>query len=265
MYPSNGMVSRSPDFLDCQNGYSPLVRGPTPNYGYERNQGSSPVINLMHCAQPAEEAITEPSTAGLVQKASHLKLRHRLSCKSKAFVKKETNGTSGDRKASSDTKAHTEDEANSSDSDDLENGAEMGAPLVMRKAVTTFTKGSPNKAGSEIIEKPQTAFIAKFKTELCKNWQAGDCKFGAKCAFAHGVHELSEKRNLPNNYKTKICKQFHEEMYCPYGSRCLFIHLSQPEEEQQEILTNAINKLIGLKVSKKVTKDRLSVFKSLTK
>lgn len=263
VYPQNNMMSRSPDFLAAQNGYSPLVRMPMNSYGYQRNNASSPVINLMQCAHPAEEAITEPSTAELAKKASNLKLRHRLSCKSKAFVKKDEGSKPNDRKASSDTKAHTEDEVHSSDSEDLENGADKSAPLVLRKAVTTFQKKSPTEDAIGSEEKPQTAFRTKFKTELCKNWQAGECKFGSKCAFAHGFEELSEKKHLPNNYKTKICKQFHEELYCSYGSRCQFIHLNNAEEEQQSILSKAINILADLRPTKKVSRGRLSVFKTL--
>jgi len=35
----------------------------------------------------------------------------------------------------------------------------------------------------------------KYKTEMCKNWIAsGFCRYGRKCRFAHGNHELSEKK-----------------------------------------------------------------------
>lgn len=64
------------------------------------------------------------------------------------------------------------------------------------------------------------SYKMKKKTELCKNWEiSGRCKFGRDCAFAHGEHELVSKHHVPNNYKTKMCKQFHEEGYCPYGNR----------------------------------------------
>ena len=29
---------------------------------------------------------------------------------------------------------------------------------------------------------------------------------------------------MPSKYKTKLCKQYHDTMYCPYGSRCQFVH-----------------------------------------
>ena len=63
----------------------------------------------------------------------------------------------------------------------------------------------------------------KFKTEICRNYPLGLCKFGDKCAFAHGSDDLRGKTKY-TNYKTKDCKQFHELGYCQYGSRCQFKH-----------------------------------------
>ena len=69
------------------------------------------------------------------------------------------------------------------------------------------------------------SFRAKYKTELCKNWElTGTCSFEDSCSFAHGAHELNSKPHVPKNYKTKLCKRFHEELYCPYGPRCQFKH-----------------------------------------
>lgn len=60
---------------------------------------------------------------------------------------------------------------------------------------------------------------------MCRNWEMfGKCKFQDKCSFAHGEHELHKKVHLPSNYKTKPCTQFHTTSYCPYGSRCQFLH-----------------------------------------
>jgi hypothetical protein len=65
----------------------------------------------------------------------------------------------------------------------------------------------------------------KYKTELCKNYELrGCCKFGDKCSFAHGRHELQNKTALHTKYKTKPCKQYHQIGYCPYGQRCQYLH-----------------------------------------
>lgn len=64
-------------------------------------------------------------------------------------------------------------------------------------------------------------FKTKFKTEMCKNWMdTGFCEFQSACSFAHGNHELQKKSDVPKNYKTKMCKKFHKDLYCPYGARC---------------------------------------------
>jgi len=65
----------------------------------------------------------------------------------------------------------------------------------------------------------------KYKTEMCKNWELkGKCKFGNKCCFAHGRHELKAKVLTHIKYKTKPCKQYHQTGYCPYGQRCQYLH-----------------------------------------
>jgi len=69
-------------------------------------------------------------------------------------------------------------------------------------------------------------FRVKFKTEMCKNWiEAGVCRYGIKCQFAHGGDELTHKV-LPQNakYKSKLCNTFADGLFCPYGNRCLFRH-----------------------------------------
>lgn len=68
----------------------------------------------------------------------------------------------------------------------------------------------------------------RYKTELCRPFdETGECKYGEKCQFAHGAHEL---RQLPRHpkYKTELCRTFHTTGFCPYGPRCHFIH----KEEQ---------------------------------
>jgi len=74
----------------------------------------------------------------------------------------------------------------------------------------------------------------KYKTELCRNWElTNNCKFGNKCAYAHGTQDLKEKIFLPSNYKTKVCKQFAEQMYCSYGHRCQFLHEHTSQRKPQ--------------------------------
>jgi len=63
-----------------------------------------------------------------------------------------------------------------------------------------------------------------YKTELCRSFtETGSCRYGHKCQFAHGEHELRAILRHPK-YKTEFCKRFAATGLCPYGSRCRFIH-----------------------------------------
>lgn len=63
-----------------------------------------------------------------------------------------------------------------------------------------------------------------YKTELCRSWmEKGICRYGHKCQFAHGEHELRNLNRHPK-YKTEACRTFTATGNCPYGNRCRFIH-----------------------------------------
>ncbi|ORZ03696.1 hypothetical protein BCR43DRAFT_430227, partial [Syncephalastrum racemosum] len=63
-----------------------------------------------------------------------------------------------------------------------------------------------------------------YKTEMCRNWtEMGQCRYGKKCRFAHGQHEMRQvQRHV--RYKTEICRTYHRTGTCLYGVRCTFIH-----------------------------------------
>lgn len=64
----------------------------------------------------------------------------------------------------------------------------------------------------------------RYKTELCRQFQeTGFCKYGSKCQFAHGQHEIRSTARHPK-YKTELCRTYHTSGICPYGIRCHFIH-----------------------------------------
>lgn len=89
--------------------------------------------------------------------------------------------------------------------------------------VSKYKKGSKKgrkNSHAEAAGTPQITYKVKFKTELCKNFQLqGVCRFGDVCCYAHGQHELRDKKHLNTNYKSKLCKHFHAQGGCPYGLR----------------------------------------------
>ena len=122
--------------------------------------------------------------------------------------------------------------------------------------------------------------LKKFKTELCHSWEiTGTCKYGQnviyiiynininfilQCVFAHGEVDLRTplKEEKKYSYKTKLCKQFFTDGYCPYGKRCQFSHQKQ-NISYIDILKQIIK---NKKISKKLIKTpRLDVFQNITK
>lgn len=77
---------------------------------------------------------------------------------------------------------------------------------------------------------------SRYKTELCRPFEEnGTCKYGDKCQFAHGFHELRGLNRHPK-YKTEFCRTYHTIGFCPYGPRCHFIH---NDEEKRLAQSNA--------------------------
>ena len=267
---SSGLTSRcgypsgtiSPDLEQFENSYSPLNINQYPSNFEDssRMNSGSPLIQLKPCQNGENSAcMAQPTPLKSGSAAFRPNHRSKLSNKSKAFVvQKGSKRLSSARRVSQDTKAHSDEDGNSTD------GSEGSTPKSYSSSHVSNGHQEFTQNGKFVNSDETKQSQNKFKTELCKNWQTGTCKFGSKCAFAHGVEELTEKKNLPSNYKTKICKQFHEEMYCSYGSRCQFIHLQNATSVKDSVLSSAINSLAGVRLSKKDNKSRLSVFKGLT-
>ncbi|MCL7050518.1 hypothetical protein MKW94_026179 [Papaver nudicaule] len=77
------------------------------------------------------------------------------------------------------------------------------------------------------------------KTELCNKWQqTGECPYGVRCQFAHGVRELRPVIRHPR-YKTEVCRMVLTGDFCPYGHRCHFRHALTDQEKLTGRTTHA--------------------------
>ncbi|XP_053679546.1 protein TIS11 [Anopheles nili] len=92
------------------------------------------------------------------------------------------------------------------------------------------TSNTSSSSGHRKLERtqseplPQQVNTSRYKTELCRPYEeAGECKYGDKCQFAHGMQELRNLQRHPK-YKTELCRTFHSVGFCPYGPRCHFVH-----------------------------------------
>ncbi|XP_060781571.1 mRNA decay activator protein ZFP36L2-like [Neoarius graeffei] len=96
----------------------------------------------------------------------------------------------------------------------------------------------------------------RYKTELCRPFEEnGACKYGEKCQFAHGYHELRSLSRHPK-YKTEPCRTFHTIGFCPYGPRCHFIHNA---DERRPAPANANSAPPELKPSRDLIQQQAAV------
>lgn len=136
-----------------------------------------------------------------------------------------------------------------------------------QKPEATEAKGAAPKSCKSASKNGKSAnaetYMKKYKTELCKNFEMrGYCKWGSKCCFAHGSHELRAKRHLNNKYKSKICKHYHRHGYCPYGLRCQYFHI---KDNYTEFMTAFVEKFEIKGKEMGNPKDVCTVMKNMTK
>ena len=134
----------------------------------------------------------------------------------------------------------------------------------------TFLKGNKNKIPFKGEAKD---FKIKYKTELCKYYEInGYCKYGDKCAYAHGKENLRSKVTNTTDYRTKKCSKFFEQGYCPYGNRCQFAHqlksniINNPYDRGMTYgkILETLSKLENVEnIKKLIEKPRLAVFKEI--
>lgn len=111
---------------------------------------------------------------------------------------------------------------NSSPPNNILNGSQQ---TNHRKLDRSFSEPVSSAVGLlGVGQQQQPANSSRYKTELCRPYEeSGTCKYGDKCQFAHGGHELRTLSRHPK-YKTELCRTFHTTGFCPYGPRCHFIH-----------------------------------------
>lgn len=94
--------------------------------------------------------------------------------------------------------------------------------IVLQEKPKEKQKEKQKKKSKEKLAPPHVAY--RFKTELCKNFQAGEvCAFGDKCCFAHGEEELRAAPEYFENEDLKFCPDF-EDGFCREGMDCPLSH-----------------------------------------
>eukprot|EP00440_Ansanella_granifera_P033165 gb/GFBE01035982.1/.p1 GENE.gb/GFBE01035982.1/~~gb/GFBE01035982.1/.p1 ORF type:complete len:389 (+),score=7.87 gb/GFBE01035982.1/:1-1167(+) len=61
----------------------------------------------------------------------------------------------------------------------------------------------------------------KFRTRMCKFFEAGTCRAGDECGYAHYDYHLQPEVSL---YRTELCYDFESDGYCRRGAACKYAH-----------------------------------------
>ena len=148
----------------------------------------------------------------------------------------------------------------------------MGNPHINNRKNSA---GAERKGNKSPFKGEAKDFKIKYKTELCKYYECnGYCKYGDKCAYAHGKENLRSKVTNTTAYRTKKCTQFFEQGYCPYGNRCQFAHqlksniINNPYDKGMSYtkILETISKFENVgNIKKLVEKPRLKVFEEICK
>ena len=168
------------------------------------------------------------------------------------------------------------DRKNSLALDNYSTSDEMSPEKQNNKNTNNHRHNQTKKNGNKVPFKGEAKdFKVKYKTELCKFYEIdGKCKFGDKCAYAHGKENLRSKVTNTTAYRTKKCTQFFETGYCPYGNRCQFAHqlksniINNPYEEGMSYtkILEIMSKLENVEnIKKLVDKPRLPIFEEICK
>ena len=120
-----------------------------------------------------------------------------------------------------------------------------------------ITEISGSNMDGSLDQTDSSTIDVKFKTELCKNYKEnGICKYETRCKFAHGKHELVNKK-VNNFYKQRNCETFFTKGACPYGSRCTFRH----DERRIDLIQKPFQtKLLDLTKELKKNYDSINKF-----
>lgn len=118
------------------------------------------------------------------------------------------------------------------------------SPQVHRKMERSRSEPKAPPGLLNMMDLQQNQHSNRYKTELCRAFsEAGHCKYGEKCQFAHGQPEIRLVTRHPK-YKTEYCRSFHATGFCDYGQRCHFIHNPadmQPQQHSRKISTCSMN------------------------
>lgn len=83
--------------------------------------------------------------------------------------------------------------------------------LLSNNLLLNCLQANPQLLNIHSNENQKQINYSRYKTELCRQFiENGECKYGDKCQFAHGMPDLKDVNRHPK-YKTDYCKTFHSK------------------------------------------------------
>ncbi|KAJ7946682.1 Zinc finger protein like [Quillaja saponaria] len=113
--------------------------------------------------------------------------------------------------------------------------------------VRSVVKARSGRSTSDSSGSSSSSGRSMYKKDICRSWEeAGNCRYGSKCQFAHGKEELrptrfpiKNKSELNSHKNAQLSKSYTSTGSCPYGPQSRFAQQLKAAAETEAEVTKS--------------------------